>query len=331
MAYYIENRSVDPCYNLALEQYAFESLTRAHSYFMLWQNNSSVIVGKHQNTAAEINSAFINAHNISVVRRLSGGGAVYHDLGNLNYTFIADAGEDRKIDFSRFCSIIQKTLVSFGVPAEISGRNDIAVRGKKVSGNAQYAKEGRVMHHGTLLYDCDLDALCGALNITDDKLESKGIKSVRSRVANIRGYMKDDMTTDEFRAELKRKLSGELDLKEYEFKPDDISKIEEIRAQRYSQWKWNYGYSPPYNARKIRRIEGCGRIEILLNVGSRGIIEGIAFYGDFFAAGDHAELVKKIIGQRLEYNELAKVLKKTDLTQYFLNITNELFLALLFE
>ncbi|MDR2718490.1 MAG: lipoate--protein ligase family protein, partial [Treponema sp.] len=198
MNYYIESRSTDPCRNLALEQFVFDFLDRRHSYFMLWQNHNSIIVGKHQNTLAEINSVFVKAHNISVVRRLSGGGAVYHDPGNLNYTFITDAGTDNTIDFAAFCLPVQKALVSFGVPVEITGRNDMTVMGRKFSGNAQYLKHERIMHHGTILYDSCMDTLSQALNLSNDKIESKGIQSVRSRVTNIRPYMKTNMPIEDF-------------------------------------------------------------------------------------------------------------------------------------
>lgn len=332
MTYFIDNKNNNPAFNLALEQYIFDSLDRAYNYFTLWQNDNSIIVGKHQNTTAEINQSFVKAHNINVVRRLSGGGAVYHDSGNINFTFIADSKEDRKTDFHFFCSIIQKALVSFGVPAVISGRNDITVfDGKKVSGNAQYTKEGRVMHHGTLLYDTNLDMLSGALNAADDKLESKGIKSVKSRVANIRDYMKIDIPAESFLTELKNYLFKELDLNEYFLSPFDLIKIDGIKEERYSNWSWNYGFSPPHNIRKIRRIEGCGQIELLLNVGKEGIIENAAFYGDFFNNDDLSLLAEKISGNHLEYNELFSVLKDFDLQRFFNDITLEGFLSLFFE
>jgi len=148
---YIESRNSSPFHNLALEQFVFDNLGLENDCFMLWQNDNSIIVGKHQNTSGEINAAFVKERNITVARRLSGGGAVYHDLGNLNFTFITGAEKTEGIDFSVFCEPIGKALRSFGVPVEISGRNDMTVDGKKFSGNAQYIKNGRVMHHGTIL------------------------------------------------------------------------------------------------------------------------------------------------------------------------------------
>ena len=204
---YINSPRTDPCWNLALEQYVFDSLDRSKSYFMLWQNHNTIVVGKNQNTVAEINSDFVRAHDITVVRRLSGGGAVYHDLGNLNFTFITDADKMDGIDLHMFCVPIVETLRSFGVQAEISGRNDITVDGKKFSGNSQYVREGRVMHHGTIMFDSDLTTVTQALQVDRDKIQSKGIKSVASRVTNLRPYMPEGTTLAQFRQRLLEYLS----------------------------------------------------------------------------------------------------------------------------
>jgi lipoate-protein ligase A len=327
---YIESRSVDPRYNLALEQFVFDNLDRGSDYFMLWQNRNALIVGKNQNTSAEINAAFVKAHNISVVRRLSGGGAVYHDLGNLNFTFLGDAGKNA-IDFAAFCGPVQRALLSFGVPAEISGRNDMTVEGKKFSGNAQYIKEGRVMHHGTILYDSDLDMLSNALVITNDKIESKGIKSVKSRIANIRPFMKTDMSIGDFWAALKTQMFSAFDMREYALGTQDEAEVDKLKEQVYSQWSWNYGASPPHNIRKTRRVEGCGQIEILIDVEMRGQIKNIAFYGDFFGSDDPALLAGILKGHRLEYNDLVEAVHAIDVSRYFHNLDSQSFLSLLLE
>jgi lipoate-protein ligase A len=331
MNYYIESRRGDPHYNLALEQFVFDRLSRDHSYFMLWQNHHSIIVGKHQNTQAEINAAFVNAHKITVARRLSGGGAVYHDLGNLNFTFITGADSGRGIEFAAFCEPIQKALASLGVPVEIAGRNDMTVDGKKFSGNAQYRKEGRVMHHGTILYDSDLSVLSQALNVPDDKIESKGIKSVRSRVTNIRPYMQTDMPIADFWAALRGFMFSAFDMREYVLNAAETAAVEELRERVYSQWSWNYGASPPCNIRKTRRVEGCGKIEILLDVEKEGIIQHIAFYGDFFGSTDPEELAPLLMGRHLEYSDLKQALCDIDISWYFHNLSTEEFLSLLLE
>jgi lipoate-protein ligase A len=329
MNYYIESHNTDPRYNLALEQFVFDSLDHSRSYFMLWQNHNSVIVGKHQNTAAEINQAFVNAHNISVVRRLSGGGAVYHDLGNLNYTFIANTGKDNAIDFTVFCKPVQAALRAMGIPAEFSGRNDMTVMGKKFSGNAQYIKQGRVMHHGTILYDTNLETLYQALNASNDVIESKGIKSAHSRVANIRPYT--NMPIEDFWALLKQYMFDAFALREYHLSAQEEDRVNELKEQIYSQWNWNYGASPPCNIRKTRRVEGCGSIEILLDTEKDGIIKKITFYGDFFGNDDTAELADILEGRHLEYNELSDTIKNINISRYFNNLDAKTFLELLFN
>jgi lipoate-protein ligase A len=331
MTFYIESSETDPRYNLALEQFVFDALERSRSYCMLWQNHNSVIVGKNQNTGAEIDAAFVNAHNISVVRRLSGGGAVYHDLGNLNFTFITDADKKGTIDFTAFCEPVLKALISFGVPVQISGRNDMTVEGKKISGNAQYIKQGRVMHHGTLLYDSDLEILSKVLKAPNDKMESKGIKSVKSRVANIRPYMKADMPIQEFWAALKKYLFAFFDMKEYTLCAGEEAEVNRLKEQVYSQWRWNYGASPPHNVRKTRRIEGCGKIEIFLDVEKGGLIKNAAFRGDFFGTDDTEKLAAMLTGRWLEYSELAAVVNGIDISSYFHNTDAETFLSLLLE
>jgi lipoate-protein ligase A len=331
MIHYIESRSVNPYRNLALEQFVFDCLDPKDGYFMLWQSDNAIIVGKHQNTLAEINVPFVKEKNITVARRLSGGGAVYHDFGNLNFTFISPVGKANEIDFSVYCEPIQKALRSLGVPVEISGRNDMTVEGKKISGNAQYLKQNRIMHHGTILYDTDMDILSLALRPGEDKITSRGIKSVRSRVTNIRPYMKADMPIGGFWASLKNYLAAALDLRDLALAAEQYEEVEKLKEEVYSQWSWNYGNSPPYNTRKARRIEGCGKIEVLLDVEREGIIKNVAFYGDFFGSRDPSELGYKLIGYHLEYAELKTLLKDEDTSLYFHGLEKEGFLALLFE
>jgi lipoate-protein ligase A len=330
MIYYIESDSTDPYHNLSLEQFVFTSLNRNNSYFMLWRNHNTIVVGKHQNTLKEINSAFVKEKDIAVVRRLSGGGAVYHDLGNLNFTFITGADKQKGIDFSVFCEPIREALLSMGVPAEISGRNDMKVDGKKFSGNAQYIKEGRVMHHGTILYDSNLSVLSQALKPGDGKIESCGVKSIQSLVTNIRPYMKSDMGVGEFWAALREFMLSSFYMKELKLEAEQKLSVETLKDKIYSQWSWNYGTSPPYTLRKARRFEGCGRIEILLDIGKEGMINNAAFYGDFFGNREIDELVEALKDHRLEYEELKRALNGMDISSYFYGLNIETFLDLLF-
>ena len=184
---YLDLMTTDPSYNLAMEQYVFDCLPRDRMYFMLWQNDNAIIVGKYQNTIAEINEEAVRERGIRVVRRLSGGGAVYHDMGNLNFTFITDVGESNALDLKLFCEPVVRTLATLGVKAEVNGRNDITIDGKKFSGNSQYIRQGRVMHHGTIMFDSDLSVVSEALRVDPTKIQTKGIRSVRSRVTNAAG------------------------------------------------------------------------------------------------------------------------------------------------
>jgi lipoate-protein ligase A len=325
---YIESGSLDPRYNLALEQYVFDSLDKKNSYFMLWQNHNSVIVGKNQNTTAEINQEFIDAHNISVIRRLSGGGAVYHDMGNLNYSIISDSDG---IDFDKFCIPVQKALLSLGIPVKITGRNDMAINGLKISGSAQYIKKGRALHHGTLLYDTNLKMLNSALNVTENKSVSHGIKSVKSRVTNIKPYMKTVMSINEFKDAVKDYFFSCYGMKEHNLSASENEQIEKIKENVYSDHNWNYGSFVKHNIRKTCRIEGCGSIQVLMEINKDGLINNIDFYGDFFGTKDCRELANMFIGCKLDYNEVSTVLEKIDISGYFFNADNETFMSLLLQ
>ena len=320
--------TTDPAFNLAAEQYVFDCLPKDRSYFMLWQNENAVIIGKYQNTLAEINGPYVEAHKIKVVRRLSGGGAVYHDLGNLNYTYITDAGELEALNMRVFCEPIVRALAEFGVTAEINGRNDMTIDGKKFSGNAQYLRHGRVMHHGTLLYNSDLSAVSKALQVDPEKIRAKGIESVRSRVTNIRRYMKEDVPLFVFREMLLEFIRRETESEDYEFSEEDVHEIERIRRERYDTWEWNYGKSPECTILKSGRVEGCGTIEVFITT-DRGLITGIAFYGDFFSTKDPEELAQYFIGKKPDTEGFTQALEGIAIEQYFTGLTIEELLKLL--
>lgn len=327
MMRYIYSPGTDPYWNLALEQHVFDGLDKSNDYFMLWQNDNAIIVGKYQNTAGEINSAYVRENGVKVVRRLSGGGAVYHDLGNLNFTFIADSRENG-FDFSTFCAPVIRALGSLGVRADLSGRNDMTIGGKKFSGNAMYVKNGRVMHHGTIMYDSDLDALSKALNVSMDKMESKGVKSVRSRVTNIKSHMDGDIPIDRFIAALRDYMFQEYEMEEYRLTQDDLDRVGKLRDEVYSTWEWNFGSSPKYSVHKERRIEGCGKIEVFMEV-AQGIIGDIRFYGDFFGGGDHDDIRALLKGRKLSEEDIRSALSGVTIEHYFRNLTLDGFLSLL--
>ena len=328
MNYYIRSYSVDPAFNLALEQYVFDEMDRADSYMMLWQNDNTIVVGKHQNTFGEVNQEYVDSHNVHVVRRLSGGGAVYHDLGNINFTFITDHFGEEEFDFSEFCKVISEALATMGVKSDVNGRNDITIDGKKFSGNSQYMRENRIMHHGTIMYDSNLDIVEKALAVPEDKLKSKGLKSIKSRVTNVKPYIETEMSTEDFFHNLETYLCRELCIREYHLSEYDRKRIEEIKKERYDKWEWNYGHSPQYSICKKRRVEGCGMVEVRMSV-EKGIIRDIGFYGDYFGNGDEKELARQLIGASLTVKSLEEVLQKTKISHYFNKLTKEEFINIL--
>ncbi len=275
--HYFETHSTDPAYNLAFEETVLDRRTQGDC-LLLWQNENTVVVGQNQNAEAEIDRAFVEANDIRVVRRMTGGGAVYHDLGNLNYTFITDAGDAAALSLERFTRPVVDALRGLGLNAEAPGRNDILVDGKKVSGTAQRLAKGRILHHGTLLFDSDPDMVAGALRADPEKFRSKSAKSVRSRVGNIRGALPEDMELPAFWAYLKRAFAGS-GLREETLSPEELAALEELKRSKYGSWEWTYGRSPKYALTNKRRCPG-GTLEVGVRV-ERGYISGIRFCGDF--------------------------------------------------
>ena len=325
---YLNLRTTDPAFNLAAEQYVFDNLPKDRTYFMLWQNDNAIIIGKHQNTLAEINLNFVKEKNIQVVRRLSGGGAVYHDMGNLNFTFITDAKEQESINFKLFCLPIVRTLEKLGIHAEIGGRNDITIAGQKFSGNSQYIKDGRVLHHGTILFQSDLSVVGKALQVDPAKIQAKGIKSVRSRVTNVADHLTEKIDLESFRSLLISQLLEEQAGDEYIFSQEDISKINDISKERYATWEWNYGHSLECTTHKKMRFEGCGTVESFITV-DRGLISKIVFAGDFFSVIEPEKLAEFFIGKKPDPDAYMDTLKNIDVAAYFVGLTNEQFLTLL--
>ncbi len=326
---YIESSSTDPYFNLALEEYVFNSLPKDEEYFMLWQNDNSIIIGKHQNTIEEINIPYVRDNNIRVARRLSGGGTVYHDLGNLNFTFITDSPKNREIDLASFCVPVVEALGEIGIEAEISGRNDILIQGKKFSGNAQYIRFGRVMHHGTLMFDSNIEVLVEALNVSQDKISSKGIKSVRSRVTNISDHLSDKMSTLDFRNVLKKYMEKRNGMTPYALTEDDIAAVGELRKQ-YESWEWNYGRSPAFSLRKERRVEGCGKIQVFLDV-KKGAITGFTTRGDYFGAEDTSPVEEALTGCALNEAALNAALDGLDIGSFYKNLDAEQLIGIILQ
>jgi len=326
----IINTSTNPYFNLALEEYFLKKEQINDDLVIIWQNSPAVIVGKHQNTMAEVNIDYVQKHGIHVVRRLSGGGAVYHDLGNINFTFIMRNQPSRRNDFSYFAKSIVDALRVIGINAEFTGRNDITLDGKKFSGNAQYFYKDKVLHHGTILFDSDLAVVQEVLTVKNDSYTSKAVKSTPSRVTNIRPYLSTPISLETFKHLLVASIfrTHQQPYREYRLTAADLDGINELVEKRYQTWEWNYGASPRYNFRQDKKFAG-GTVSLYLDI-KHGCIEQIKIYGDFFANGEVADLEKLLTGQRYDPRQLETVIKSVDIGQYLHNITAEEFLSCFF-
>jgi len=316
---YLDLTTTDPAFNLAVEEYVFETLPRDRTWLMLWQNDNAIIIGRHQNTLAQINEPYVRSRGIRVVRRLSGGGAVYHDLGNLNFTVIADAAAGQEIQMQMLCRPVVAALEKMGLRVELNGRNDMTVDGKKFSGNAQYVKDGRVMHHGTLLFDSDTSVLSQALQVDEEKIRAKGVTSVKSRVTNLRPLLPRDMTLAQFRQTLLETVLQQLPGQAYTLTAQDLSAIGALR-RRYESWDWNYGNSPACSLVRKRRVEGCGTVEAYLEL-SKGRIQSLQLRGDFFGSEELTPLTDALSGCPLEQTALEQALADIPVGHYIHNLS----------
>ncbi|MCC9886316.1 lipoate--protein ligase [Streptococcus agalactiae] len=319
---YIVNTSNDPAYNVALEAYAFQKLTDIDEIFILWINEPAIIIGRHQNTIQEINKEFIDKNGIHVVRRLSGGGAVYHDLNNLNYTIISNNTQEGAFDFQTFSKPVIDTLAKLGVKAEFTGRNDLEINGQKFAGNAQAYYKGRMMHHGCLLFDVDMSVLGQALKVSKDKIESKGIKSVHARVTNIVDHLSDKITVQEFSDAILAQMKEEYpEMDEYVLSDAELSEIQAMRDNQFATWDWTYGKAPEYTIERGVRYP-AGKITTYANV-ENSTIKSVKIFGDFFGVKPVDDIEKMLEGVRYDYKDVLAALKTVDTSQYFSRMTPE--------
>lgn len=314
---FIDNEGITkPQINLALEEFALRNFGETDDYLLFYINEPSIIIGRNQNTLEEINSSYVEEKGIHVVRRMSGGGAVYHDLGNLNFSFITRYAKDKLNNFFKFNEPVIRILNELGVPAEMSGRNDILAGGRKISGNAQFSTVRRMFSHGTLLFDSDLEEVVNALTVKMSKIASKGHKSVRSRVANIVEFLEKPMSITEFRQHLLDGLYQDRDKFEtYRLTVDEWRKVLDLRDEKYGNWDWNFGKSPAFNIQRAHRFP-VGEIDLRLDV-QNGHIKNLKIYGDFFGREPVTAIEEKLAGVRYTPADIGKALENVVIEDYF--------------
>jgi len=331
MLLFIDNqKNTNPKINLAIEEYVLRHLPLDDSYLLFYINEPSIIIGKNQNTIEEINAEYVQDNGIHVVRRLSGGGAVYHDLGNLNFSFITKDDGQSFHNFRKFTQPVVQALNELGVECELTGRNDIQVGERKISGNAQFVTKGRMFSHGTLLFDSEIEHVVSALKVNAAKIQSKGTKSIRSRVANILEFLQQKMTIEQFKQELLRKIFGmnPEEVPQYRLTEEDWIKINQISEERYQNWDWNYGYSPKSNIQNMKKFP-VGIIDLRMDV-AEGRIKVMKIYGDFFGVEDVSELESKLQGVKYEETAVREALADVNIQGYFGAITLDNFIDLMF-
>jgi len=304
-------------FNMAAEEYLMKNFDE--DIFMLWRAKRSVLIGKNQNALAEINYDYVKDNDIDVVRRLSGGGTVFCDLGNTNFAFIVNDITSFS-DFRKFTRPILEVLNNLGVNAEFSGRNDLTIDGKKFSGNAQYKYKHRLLHHGTLLFSSDIGDLAKSINPPKIKLESKGVSSVKSRVTNIKSHLKDDIDIIAFRKLINDHINETVEgATYYQFTNEDIKAIQVIEENRFKNWDWNYGNSPKFQGYQGKKFKG-GLVETYFET-KKGIFTGVKFYGDFFSRLEIEIIEKALINTPHKEIEIKSTLNQFNLDDYFKNIS----------
>ncbi len=324
---YLETGSINPYYNLAFEDYVLSN-KRDENYLILWQNKNTIVIGRNQNPMAEINYEYLKDKDIKIVRRKTGGGAVYHDLGNLNYSLIIDAGDSKNLIFKNFMKPMLDCLKNLGLNAEMSGRNDIVIEGKKVSGTAQRLLKGRLLTHGTLLFSSNLSEVGNALNADPKKYKSKGINSVKARVGNISEFLKEEMTLEEFWSHIRNHFV-ENSSRRIEFSSEKKEQIKKLAIEKYSDWNWNFGNTPNFNIHNKGYFE-IGILEVYAEV-EKNRIKSINFFGDYLSLMDDEDLKKELEGVKFQEYEVRKIMEKYDIKSIFGSIKTDQVLDIIFN
>ncbi len=323
---YIHHHHTDPAFNLAAEDWLLHNTDE--DIFMLWRNRKAVIVGRNQNTASEIDEAFVRDNGIPVIRRMTGGGAVFHDLGNVNFSFIQIGNQSRQLDFHRFTAPILEALQAMGVDCRFEGRNDLVIDGMKFSGNAQLIEKDRVLHHGTLLFSAQMADLSGALRANPAKFEDKAVKSVQKRVTNISSHLPEPMDVEAFITRVMDVVSGGASGDALGLRPEEEAGIEELKQAKYGTWEWNFGASPDYGFTRCKKTPG-GLVEVHLDV-HQGRIRDARIFGDFFGVRPVGELEALLCGRRHERGEIRDALEGESMEEFIRGVETATFLECLF-
>lgn len=328
---FVDNRDItDARVNLALEEYVFRHKPEAEDCLLFYVNDRAIIVGRNQNTIEEIDADVVRAQGITVVRRVSGGGAVYHDLGNLNFSFMTADVRGRFNRYDQFTRPVIDALQALGVPAELGGRNDILAGGRKISGNAQFALPTRMFSHGTLLLDSDLDAVTAALRPRPGKVESKGVKSIRSRVANISEFLAAPLDVRELRERIVERIFGTRDrtrIPQVVLTDEDWNAVYALVESKYGSWTWNYGENPPSNVQRSRRFP-AGELDVRLDVHG-GRLSTVRIFGDFMGRLDVGALEGRLAGLPFTRDAIEAAVSDLELSDYVGDVPREEVLALL--
>lgn len=300
----IQRIQTNPYFNIAAEEYILKHFSE--DVFMLWQNEPSVIIGKHQNTLAEINQEYVKQNNIPVVRRISGGGAVFHDLGNINFTFIKTIIGEDLVDFKRFIDPIISVLKDLGIDARLEGHNDIRINGLKCSGNAEHVFKNRVLHHGTILFSSDLSSLGIALHSAEERFSGRAVKSRRSQVTNIISHLSEEISLTEFIEKVyQHQFAIDQNNLLYDLTDEDIYEIQKLADQKYKSWEWNYGYSPAYHYSNQVKDLHCE-----LDVSSGIITEAILY--NTITLEHHIQVENGLKGVKHQSEEIYNIIKALD-------------------
>lgn len=316
---YIETNSTDVCYNFGTEYYFMAEKPLDDTVFLFWRTTPTLMVGRYQNVLEEVDKAYADGHHIRIVRRMSGGGTIYTDMGGWQYSFIEDAkGED--IQFRRYIAPVIEALAEAGVQAVFNGRNDLTIDGRKISGSAQYRVGGRVVHHGSLLFDTDLEQMAAATTVDRCKIQSKGIQSVRERVTNIAHHLPSPMTAEAFKDKVVRHILGP-DSRTYAVTPEDDARIRQLARERFASWRSTYGQGPAFSIERTGRFPG-GTMRFGLDV-KGGVIRRAAVSGDFFATLDREAIQNALIGCRYDRGSVRKALEDAGVGGAVYNISIE--------